>query len=118
MFFCIIFSVIAFSLLGLSLSLALINPVNTYCNAIKDNNVNLSEIRKQIIQGNYGTNLEGILGGDNNIYEDAELDIADYALLCEKLCIDSMVRIKTDDLHWYQKLLKKIINIIHIIIKF
>ena len=102
LFFCIIFSVIAFSLLGLSLSLALINPVNTYCNAIKDNNVNLSEIRKQIIQGNYGTNLEGILGGDNNIYEDAELDIADYALLCEKLCIDKKKKIKTDDLHWYQ----------------
>ncbi len=97
MFFCIFFSSICFTLLGVAISASFINVEKTYYNSLIDNNIRQVNVTKHRYKGIGESTLMGIFGAEYRSSTPVLIDGDDYGLLCEKLGAEEFVALSNND---------------------
>jgi len=81
----LIMSVITFSLFGLSINIAMMNPYKSFIDAVYEKNLDYTAIYKyQEVENDYDGSIEQMLGGDQFVYNELCLSNSDISLLQDK----------------------------------
>lgn len=81
----LIMSIITFSLFGLSINIALMNPYKSFIDAVYEKNLNYTAIYKyQKFENDYNGSFDQMMGADKFVYDELCLSKSDISLLQDK----------------------------------